>query len=185
MLYQYALQPYLTFLIFATTSKGDILSKYSDRHLRYLIPATMWNGFDFTSYHEDDGTNAVRHRNLSGLYVDGGYSKACVPLDMLEIFSAPEPPNNGQTNAGPPVPHAANTSNGVDAPNPSTKPATKKRSKWVKSTCKSILTVVFVEAADMERLSGKLLVDTYSKRSKTLKEKVLLTSFQTLSSFVP
>ena len=31
---------------------------------------------------------------------------------------------------------------------------------------------IFAEAADMERLSGKLLVDTYSKRSQTLIEKV-------------
>ena len=31
---------------------------------------------------------------------------------------------------------------------------------------------VFVEAADMEKLTGKLLVDTYSKRSQTLIEKV-------------
>jgi hypothetical protein len=32
--------------------------------------------------------------------------------------------------------------------------------------------VNFVEAADMEKLTGKLLVDTYSKRSQTLLEKV-------------
>ena len=31
---------------------------------------------------------------------------------------------------------------------------------------------IFVEAGDMKRLSGKLLVDTYSKRSQTLIEKV-------------
>jgi hypothetical protein len=43
---------------------------------------------------------------------------------------------------------------------------------------------IFAEAADMERLSGKLLVDTYSKRSHTLIEKVPKPYF-VHSAFVP
>jgi len=41
----------------------------------------------------------------------------------------------------------------------------------------------FVEAGEFERLSGKLLVDTYSKRSKTLIEKVRISTFNQLRLF--
>ena len=45
--------------------------------------------------------------------------------------------------------------------------------------------VARVEAADMERLSGKLLIDTYSKRSQTLIEKVpTLSSADMYMSFI-